>query len=394
MKICIAGKNNIAVDCMYYLLKIVEKQDICVLPNKSDDYINSWQKSLGFFAKLENVKIITIDEAQSIPDLIFISLEYDTIIRPERFESNKLYNIHFSLLPEYKGMFTSLLPILHGKNYSGVTLHQIEKGIDTGDIISQFKFDISELTCRDLYNEYMKNGYKLFQENIQKLIDSDFVVYPQSDNNSTYFSKKMFDFGNLTLNPYQTGFQISRFVKALNFRIYQMPIFNNRKILKTIITGYKSSEKPGTILYEDTEKINISTIDYDTELYFDYYDELMVCCKTDDIVRVKQIISYISDINEFSKNGWNPLIVACYHGSYNVAKLLIEQGADVSVKNLNGTNLIMYAKEAFLNNGDINLIKMLLDNRVEINGNDVHGKSIFDYTDNINLVEYLKNFSN
>ena len=394
MKICVAGKNNIAVDCLYYLLKLVDKSDICVLLNKSDDFKNSWQKSLGFFANLEGIEIKTIEEIQSIQDLIFISLEYDRIIKPERFKTDKLYNIHFSLLPEYKGMFTSLLPILHGKNYSGVTLHKIEKGIDTGDIISQLKFDISDLTCRGLYEEYMKNGFKLFQENIINLINSDFISQPQDSSYSTYFSKNAFDFNSLNINPNQTAYQINHFIKALNFRIYQMPLFNNRKIAKAVIKDKKSKEKPGTVIYEDTEKVIISTIDYDTELYFDYFDELMNCCRNNDLHKSIQIIDFVQNINETDINGWNPLIVACYYGSYDLVELLINNGADIYTKNYNGTNLLMYAKEAYLQNQDFKIIKLLIENGVNIYSQDVYGKNIFDYTDNISLLEYLNNISN
>ena len=59
---------------------------------------------------------------------------------PKNFLNARLYNIHFSYLPAYKGMFTSALPIKNGEVDSGVTLHKIESGIDTGDIIDQIKF--------------------------------------------------------------------------------------------------------------------------------------------------------------------------------------------------------------------------------------------------------------
>ena len=58
------------------------------------------------------------------------------IIKTKNFKSNKLFNLHFSLLPSYKGMHTSAFPILNGEKYSGVTIHKIDNGIDTGDIIA------------------------------------------------------------------------------------------------------------------------------------------------------------------------------------------------------------------------------------------------------------------
>ena len=57
MKICIAGKNNIAVDCLLYSLKFYDKKDICVVLNKTDKLKNSWQKSLGFYAQNLGISI-------------------------------------------------------------------------------------------------------------------------------------------------------------------------------------------------------------------------------------------------------------------------------------------------------------------------------------------------
>ena len=73
---------------------------------------------------------------------MFISLEYHRLIDPLKFVTSKLYNPHFSLLPAYKGMYTSALPLLNDEKDAGVTLHHIDSGIDTGDIIDQIIFPI------------------------------------------------------------------------------------------------------------------------------------------------------------------------------------------------------------------------------------------------------------
>ena len=62
-------------------------------------------------------------------------------------------------------MFTSSLPLLYGDEYSGVTLHKIDDGIDTGDIIDQIKFNISSIdSARDLYFKYLENGLILLKK--------------------------------------------------------------------------------------------------------------------------------------------------------------------------------------------------------------------------------------
>lgn len=255
MKLCIAGKNNIAVDCLHYSLSFISKKDICVVLNKTDSLKNTWQKSLGFHAQLLGIKILELEDVQNIKEITFLSLEFDRIIKPEQFKTTKLYNIHFSFLPEYKGMYTSLLPILHGKSYSGVTLHLIDKGIDTGNIIDQVSFNIKNMNCNDLYFNYLKYGTMLVCSHVKELIHGIPNSGKQPVLNSSYYSKTSFDFSLKEINPKQTAHQIFLFTLALNFRVYQLPTFKGNKINKCKLTAIKSNLKPGTIIKQNSESI-------------------------------------------------------------------------------------------------------------------------------------------
>ena len=94
MKICIAGKNNIAVSVCSYLLKKYPDIPILVVKNRTDNGTDSFQRSFWKFANDNNLPMKELEDVYSIPDLIFLSLEFDRIIYPERFSSSKLYS-HF-----------------------------------------------------------------------------------------------------------------------------------------------------------------------------------------------------------------------------------------------------------------------------------------------------------
>ncbi len=393
MIVCIAGKNNIAVDCLYYILSFIEKEDICVVLNKSDTMKNTWQKSLGFFALKENIEITTLQEVQEIKDIIFLSLEFDQLLKPAKFNTNRLFNIHFSLLPEYKGMYTSLLPILDGKEYSGVTLHKIDSGIDTGDIIAQTQIDITALNCGEVYNKYLKYGTILVCKNLHQIVNGNYKLSPQSAISSTYFSKRSIDFKQREINPFQTAYQIQQFVKAFNFRVYQLAEFLGDAIFSTEITDQKSSLKPGTILVNDLEKIVLATIDYNIVLFKDYYNKLLEYCKTNNIKEAGLIIDYVHSIEELSKEGWNPLIVAAYNGATDVVKLLLEKGANPSSQNLNGTTVLMYAKNSYLETGDLQIITLLLKAGAHTKIQDIHNRDIFSYITDDKLIDFLRNYN-
>jgi methionyl-tRNA formyltransferase len=98
-------------------------------------------------------------------------LEFDEIIKSDRFKSKKLYNIHFSLLPKFNGMYTFAWPILSSENCTGVSLHEVDAGIDTGDIVAQVKFNIEITdTARTLYLKYIKEGTSLVNSFLEKIL--------------------------------------------------------------------------------------------------------------------------------------------------------------------------------------------------------------------------------
>ncbi len=51
-------------------------------------------------------------------------------------------NLHFSLLPQYRGAAPAQYALLHGVEKTGVTVFQLDKGMDTGPIFSQIEVDI------------------------------------------------------------------------------------------------------------------------------------------------------------------------------------------------------------------------------------------------------------
>jgi methionyl-tRNA formyltransferase len=393
MKICIAGKNNIAVDCLEYIQKFYPKSEICVVVNKTDQFKNTWQKSLGFYARKYEIPILTLDQVMLIEGIIFFSIEFDTIVRPKEFKSEKLYNIHFSLLPEYKGMYTSILPILDRKNESGVTLHSIDNGIDTGDIIDQIKFKLQDdYTSRVLYSKYLKVGVEIFIKNLDNIISHKYNSVKQSHVNSTYFSKKAINFLNTELNPRLTASQIAIFVNAFNFRVYQTAKFRGRGIIKTVISSDKSILIPGEVIEETFDFIKIATIDYDIKLFYDFYNELFEFCKYDLVNKAKRLNFQILDISETDENGWSPIIIAAYYGSFEVLKLLLKLGANINTTNLNGTSILMYSCSNFLNHKNFKIIEFLLENGANVHLHDIHGLTIFDYCKNKELLTILNKY--
>lgn len=379
--ICIAGKNNIAVDVLSYILTLeIQDWEIGVVCNRTETGVDGWQKSLRKFANENNIKEYQLKDIYEKRNVIFISLEFDRIVKPGLFVNASLYNIHFSLLPAYKGMYTSAIPILQGEAKTGVTFHLIDEGIDTGDIIDQYAFDIKEnYTARDVYQRYIKYGTELVIKNIPGVLAGTVMVSPQSSLGSTYYSKDVIDYGNVVIDIKQTANSIRSQIKAFSFREYQMPEINNRKIIDSKILESRSKQKPGTILFQDNNSFVLATIDYDIQLYYDRFEELMEACCSGELEKVKEICVIQKHIFEKNKKGWTPLIVATYNGHLEIVNYLISIGADIYETNYNGTNLLMYAKEAYLRNGNNQIFLKYLQMGLDINREDNQGKNVLDY---------------
>lgn len=246
--IAIAGKGKIAVNALNYLNGLKEAElldrEIIAIPSLGDTEHDSWFPSFQQHARNNSIPIHRVDELQDAQNLLLISLEYDQIIKTSRFMSNELFNIHFSLLPRYRGVYTSLWPILNGEEYSGVTLHRITPGIDDGPIISQRKFRLPPyVTCRSLYETYLSEGFELFKESIHGILTGSFSESEQVDSDATYYDKKSVDFAKKQIPLTDAAVNIQRMVKAFFFPEYQTAYLGQTPIHECIILPSISDRK-------------------------------------------------------------------------------------------------------------------------------------------------------
>ena len=241
MQICIAGKNKCSIEFVNFISKKIQKKRILILPNQNDTGKDNWQPSLKKFAKKNKFKITNLKSLYKIKDLIFISIEYETIIKPHLFSSKKLFNFHFSLLPKYRGCHTNFLQIYKGEKNSGVTLHRIEKGIDTGKIISKIPFKINiNHSSYENYLRLLKYAKIIFEKNIYKVLKGDFKENKQNLKKGNYFSRRSINYKKLIfLNNFKHNIKTHNRIRSLIFPPFQLPIYKGRKIKKSIFRNKK-----------------------------------------------------------------------------------------------------------------------------------------------------------
>ena len=240
MFICIAGKNKCAVDALKFLLyRKIHTNRILVLPNNSDKGIDTWQPSLRKFAKKNNIKIIQLKNLFKIKKLF--SLEYEKIIKIGKFQTKNLFNFHFSLLPKYRGCHTNFFQIYNGEKHSGVTLHKIDNGIDTGDIIDQVKFRIGlNDTAYHNYLKLMNYSTKLFKKNLSNILNFKYKTKKQNLHCGSYYSIDSINYKKIIkINMKKNSLKMHNKIRSLIFPAYQLPFVNGVEIQKSIYKNKK-----------------------------------------------------------------------------------------------------------------------------------------------------------
>ncbi len=269
--VCIAGKNQVAAECLIHAYTNIGSHKLLFLPSKSDGQFLDWQMSASRIAKILNVDILkTIEEIQNVKDLVFISVEYDRILKVETFQSRFLYNLHFSNLPKFRGVYTSFYPLLYKEISAGVTLHRIDSGIDTGPIIDQLIFRIPPRTrASELYTLYTRYAVELFRKNFELLV-SGLTICEQSQNesNMSSFSRGSVDFSLTEIDFLCNSEDAIAKIHALTFPVFQFPTFQGQIIQAAEQFPIQTLE-PNQFRYITSSAVVVGSLDNDILLILD-----------------------------------------------------------------------------------------------------------------------------
>jgi methionyl-tRNA formyltransferase len=198
-RIVLFGCQQIAVDFIELLQSREDVELIYVytyeLPlDKTYGYSSVYNKCAKLNIPCEKPKKISnriINYIKKLkPDFIF-SVYYRKIFPVTLLEipECRAINIHPSKLPKYRGPVPTAWAIKNGEKEFGITIHYMDRGIDTGDILFQKTFKIFENeTGFELYTRGMTLGAKILEENIEKILYNK--LHPVKQNGiGSYYGK-------------------------------------------------------------------------------------------------------------------------------------------------------------------------------------------------------------
>ena len=215
-KVVLFGKGTLAIRIAEFLSKSKDHQLVYVVPSLPEPL---WTDSLTDWCKKNNIDLLTSGNPDDLPNQEFdlgVSVYFSKLFDEKEISKfKKLINIHNSPLPKYRGANPINWALKNGEKMHGVTVHEIDLGIDSGKILNQVFFPINpdEDEVEDVYRRCLGYAYELFVDTITRidsikgylLNDAESSIYYRRDfeklGERRFFNRKLND----TYQPAQTS---------------------------------------------------------------------------------------------------------------------------------------------------------------------------------------------
>ena len=195
---------------------------------------------------------------------IFVVAAYGQILSSEILSIPKYgcINVHTSLLPKYRGSAPIQWAIIEGETETGVTIMQMDEGMDTGDILftKTVPIDANE-TGGSLHDKLADAGAELIVSALDAIEAGDVHPVKQDDSKATYAKMLNKNLGFIRFE--RSAAEISRLVRGLDpwpstYTKYAGKIL---KIWSAQAFPENHKEAPGTIVRVEQDAIVVNTTD-------------------------------------------------------------------------------------------------------------------------------------
>lgn len=118
-----------------------------------------------------------------------VVVAYGRILRPEVLTApaHGLLNVHFSLLPRWRGAAPVARALIAGDTMTGVTIIRLDEGLDTGPVLTAQAVDIAEdESAGDLTSRLASVGGRLLIDALPAYLDGNLNPVPQTDDGLIY----------------------------------------------------------------------------------------------------------------------------------------------------------------------------------------------------------------
>lgn len=202
-----------------------------------------------------------IEELKKYEADIYVVAAFGQILSQEILDMPKYgcLNIHASLLPKYRGASPIQSVILDGEEETGITIMQMDAGIDTGDMLLKKSIGIdAEDTYESLHDKLKVLGGEAIVEALELLETGALVPEKQDHDKSSHVKMITKEMGNIDFA--KSAKEIDCLVRGLNpwpsaFTFYKG---KQMKIWKVSVEETAVSEAPGTVMQVTKNEIKVA----------------------------------------------------------------------------------------------------------------------------------------
>jgi len=159
-------------------------------------------------------------------------------------------NVHASLLPKYRGAAPIQYAIIKGEKESGVTIMQMDIGMDTGAMLDKVVVPIAEnTTMGELHDALREQGATLLLQVIDKIAAGTAVAEPQDDAQATYAT--LLDRSMEHIDWSKTAQEVHNLIRGFNpapSTFTKLPNGKSLKIWGSKMTDKSSAAAAGTVI--------------------------------------------------------------------------------------------------------------------------------------------------
>ncbi len=262
MRIAFMGTPDFSVECLKALVK--SKHEIVGVfcqPDKPvgrkqeltppDVKVEALKHGLDVYqpASVRNGKGVEILEKIK-PDLVVV-VAYGKIL-PDEFLSYPKYgciNVHASILPKYRGASPIHYAVLNGDRKTGVTVQQMDSGVDTGDIlnIKECEIGIND-TTEYMYEVLAPLGAEALIETVELIEKGELKPVKQDESKATHVGLLTKDMSGIDWTD--TAFNIHNKIRGLYSWPGASTKFNGKtlKIHSSVLSDKKGNNIPGEVI--------------------------------------------------------------------------------------------------------------------------------------------------
>ena len=199
-----------------------------------------------------------MEKLKSISPDFFAVVAYGKILPQDVLDIPKIapVNVHFSLLPKYRGPAPVNWAIMNGEEETGVDTMLMDAGMDTGDILLTAKTPILKKNAGELADELAVTGAALLIKTLNEF--ESITPVKQDDNKATKASMMNKDMG--LIDWAQDASQIERMIRAFTPwpASYSMLDSKKVKIFKSDVVESNHNAAAGTVINIEKESFTVA----------------------------------------------------------------------------------------------------------------------------------------